>query len=170
MKTTNRNDFLEIGSIVKVHGTKGEVKVILSSKINFKEWAFLEIREKPVPFYLEGCKHQYEEEAFLKFEGVNEIEAASKLVGHKLLVAKKGFKKSKSGDVGESVLNYKIIDHNFGLLGVVEKLVENSMQSLIQTTYNSKELLIPAIEPILTDIDDDKQVVYVNIPEGLLEI
>ncbi len=93
MKTINRKDFVEIGSVVKAHGTKGELKVVLTREINFKDWAFLEIREKPVPFYIKSYKHLFEEEAFLKFEGINDLETASKLVGYNLLAPLKGLKK-----------------------------------------------------------------------------
>ncbi|MBC7384364.1 MAG: hypothetical protein H7296_15465 [Bacteroidia bacterium] len=169
MKTISRNDFVEIGSVVKIHGTKGELKVVLTRKINFKEWAFLQIRGKPVPFYIQQCKHNYEEEAFLKLEGIDQMDIASILVGYALLAPSAGLKKPEQ-KLDDSFLNYKIIDSKQGELGIVEALLEMPMQLLIKTTYRKQELLIPAINPILMEIDDEHKIIYVEMPDGLLEI
>ncbi|MFN5544734.1 MAG: hypothetical protein ACK49O_05890, partial [Bacteroidota bacterium] len=53
MKSINRTDFIEIGTVQKVHGTKGEIKLALSKQVLLKKWAFLEFQGKPVPFYIE---------------------------------------------------------------------------------------------------------------------
>ncbi len=170
MKSINRENFIEIGSIVKVHGTKGEVKVSLNQDTTFKEWAFLEIREKPVPFYIEGSKHSFEEEAFLKFKGVDDMESALQLVGYSLLSLKDGIKKSGTEFGNESIIHYQIMDSKLGFLGLVDHVIENPMQTLVQTTFNKKELLIPAIKPILIKIDDKKQIIFVDLPEGLIDL
>ncbi|MDP1725732.1 MAG: ribosome maturation factor RimM [Bacteroidota bacterium] len=170
MKTIGRKDFIEIGSVVKAHGTKGELKVVLNREINFKEWAFLEIREKPVPFYIKSCKHLFEEEAFIKFEGVNDLETASKLVGYNLLAPARGLKKAAPGLLDKSILKYELIDSKFGEIGIVEDVLEMPMQILIKTTFNGQELLIPAVEPIIQEINDKLQKIYLDLPEGLLKI
>ena len=170
MKSINKKDFIQIGSVLKVHGTKGELKVILNLDIEFNEWAFLEIREKPVPFYIESCKHQFQEEAFLKLREINTMEEASKYVGYAVLALKKSIKKAALNQLDDSILHYKIIDSKFGEMGIVDEIIEMPMQVLLKTTFNGQELLIPAVEPILTDITDKKKIVYIQMPEGLLDI
>ena len=170
MKTINRKDFIEIGSVVKVHGTKGELKVVLTREINFKEWAFLEIREKPVPFYIKSCKHLFEEEAFIKLDGINDLETAVKLVGYNLLAPIKGLKNAAPELIDKSIINYLLIDSKFGEIGKVVDLVEMPMQILIKTSYNNQELLIPAVEPIIKEINDKLHIIYLDLPEGLLNL
>jgi ribosomal 30S subunit maturation factor RimM len=40
---------------------------------------------------------------------------------------------------------------------------------LLKTTYQQHELLIPAVEAFIEDIDDRKKIIYLNLPEGLVQ-
>jgi len=100
---------------------------------------------------------------------VNTPDAASKLVGNLILMLGKPTK-AKKKDLNQSIIGYMILDETLGEIGPVEELMELPQQLLLQTHYNGKEVLIPAVEAIIVDIDDNKKVVKVNLPEGLLEM
>lgn len=168
MKSIDRKNFTVIGTIAKTHGTKGEFKILLDFPITLKEWVFVEIQQKPVPFFLEQIKQSFNEEAIIKLKGINSPEAGEKLVGFELLLPKKQVKSAGNLMVND-LIGYDLIDEHVGFIGTITMIEEFPKQLMLQTIYNGNTLLIPAIEPILQEINDDDQVVYIDLPEGYLE-
>jgi 16S rRNA processing protein RimM len=168
LKTINRKDFDIIGSVVKVHGNFGELKIQINSKEKIKEWAFLEIREKPVPFLLESFRHLNGNEYLIKFKNIDTVDAASDFVGYQLLLPlKKGAKRKQKVD--DDLIGFLLIDETHGEIGRVEELIEMPMQLLFKTTYKNNELLIPAVEPIIQWVDDETKEIGLDLPDGLLD-
>lgn len=168
MKSINRNDFTEVGTVLKTHGTKGELRLSLTHHVSFKQWAFLEFQGKPVPFYIEwtgGSK----EDPVLKLKGVDSPDAAQRLMGRTLLFPAKQVKRSKAAEVAE-VIGYKLIDETLGFIGLLEEIEELPQQTMLMTTLNGKQVLIPAVEEFIVDIDSEKQEVILDLPQGLLDI
>ena len=56
MKSIRREDFREAGTLAKVHGPKGELRFLPDYQLTLKEWVFLSIKGKPVPFFIESVK------------------------------------------------------------------------------------------------------------------
>lgn len=168
MKSINRNDFIEIGTITRVHGTRGELKTALLGTYTFKEWAFLEIKGKPVPFLITSVIGSADE-PILKLEGIDSPDQASRFLGMAVLKLGKG-SKAKGKKLDDSIVGYAIMDEERGLIGTVEDVMELPQQLLLQTQYNGTELLIPAVDEIILSIDDKKKVIQVNLPDGILDI
>jgi 16S rRNA processing protein RimM len=169
LKTIQRKDFIEVGSVVKVHGTKGELKIALTREIKLKEWAFLEFRGKPVPFYIESTKADLVDEVILKLQGIGSIELANPLIGAILLLPKQQVKKEDLSD-DWNLDGYIVKDMQAGILGKVEEVIEYPYQSLAKVIYNEQEILIPLVDEIIVEINDKKKELSVNLPEGLLHI
>ena len=168
LKTINRKDFDVIGSVVKVHGNFGELKIQLNQKEKLKEWAFLEIREKPVPFLLESFRHLTGNEYLIKLKNIDKVDKAADFIGYHLMMPlKKGAKRKQKVD--DDLVGFLLIDENLGEIGRVEELIEMPMQLLFRTTYNNKELLIPAVEPIIQWVDDETKEIGLDLPDGLLD-
>ena len=84
IKSIARKDFIQAGSVDKTHGTKGELRISLTTDKSFKEWAFLEIQGKPVPFYIQSLQPTFDDGALLKLRDINSVEKASEFVGRTL--------------------------------------------------------------------------------------
>ncbi len=167
MKSINRKDFTTIGFITKTHGTKGELKVTFDFPIKLKEWIFVELQQKPVPFFLEQVKQSFQEEAIIKLKGINTPETAEKLSGLTLLLPKKQIKAAGSLLVND-IVGYDLIDDNLGYIGKIVAIEEYPKQIMLVTTFKENSILIPAVEPILQEINDDDEVVYLQLPDGFL--
>ncbi|MDZ4666577.1 MAG: hypothetical protein SGJ00_01720 [bacterium] len=169
MKTIQRKDFTEVGSVVKVHGNKGELKFRLSREIKIKEWAFLEFRGKPVPFYIEHTKAEFAGDMVMKLGGINSVDAAANYIGKVLLLPNKSVK--KEAVVDEWAINgFMAVDGKLGELGMVEEVIEYPYQSLARIVFNNRDLLIPLVGEIIIEIDDKKKILRVQLPEGLIDI
>ncbi len=169
MKTIKRKDFTEVGSAVKVHGTKGELKFNLTQVIKIKEWAFLEFRGKPVPFYIEQVKAELHDEVILKLRGIESVEAASAYVGRNLLLPNKLVKKS-STVAALDLVGYTLLDIHLGEIGKVKEVVENQFQSLLIVEHPSGEKMVPLVEELIKGIDEENLILHMELPEGLLDI
>lgn len=165
MKSVHINDFVRVGTVIKTHGTQGELRLQTSHKLS--KWAFLEIQGKPVPFKVDRFQMTHDDEALVKFADVDNVEKAASLNGYAVLVSQN--KKKKEKKLNDSVVGYTLMDHTLGDIGQVEEMVEMPMQLLLKTTYRQQELLIPAVEAFIEDIDDRKKMIYVNLPEGLVQ-
>jgi len=165
MKSINRKDFIAVGSVSRTHGTRGELRLDLNSQTDFNEWAFLEIQGKPVPFYIESVAGT-EDAPIIKLEGIDSMDEAAKLAGLAYLIPGKE-RKSKAD---ASLIGYQLHDEEAGDLGLLEELVELPQQLFLKTTFNGKELLIPAVEDFIIDINKRKKIISLQLPEGLLDM
>jgi 16S rRNA processing protein RimM len=169
LKTIQRKDFLEVGSAVKVHGTKGELKFNLTQSFTLKDWAFLEFRGKPVPFYIDYTKAEFADEIIIKLSGIDTIEQANNLIGKLLLLPSKQVKNVKNTD-DWTLAGYLMIDQKQGVLGTIVGVIENTYQSLALLNFNERELMVPLVEEIVLEINDKKKEVLVDLPDGLLTL
>lgn len=168
MKSIARKDFIAAGTVDKTHGTKGELRITLSIDKPFKEWAFLEIQGKPVPFYIESIQPTFDDGALLRLQDIDSVEKASGYIGYTLL-APRG-KRKKEVYAEDDFTGFKLIDEKLGEIGEVEALEEYPNQLLIKTRFNGEEVLIPAVEAFIREINEEEQIIYLQLPEGLLEI
>jgi 16S rRNA processing protein RimM len=168
MKSISRADFIDIGTVQKSHGTKGEVKLIINENVQLKKWAFLEFQGKPVPFYIEHISGS-KEEPIIKLEGIESPAISQQLQGKNVLYPANLIKTGKAKKVG-TVIGYRLIDRFFGEIGVLEAIQELPHQTMLVCHYKGKEVLIPAVDDFIMDIDSRKKTVLMNLPEGFLEI
>ena len=166
MKSIHRKDFIVVGVVEKAHGTKGELKFSFEQKIQLKEWVFIEINEKPVPFFIQSVSQN---QTIIKLEGIDTPDEAERFVNSNILLpANQTKNRTRSVDV--NVMGYLIIDETQGELGEVQEIEEMPQQILLHTTFRGKQLLIPAVDEFITEINDKKKVIYLSLPEGLIEL
>jgi len=163
---------IEIGRITKTHKYSGEVKSVFSEDhikdINIKEPVFLEINEKPVPFFIESFEIVDSDIAIIKFEDINSEEKALELVNCNLLVPTK--KKNDQKDDFEGLKGYQVYDKKAGLIGRLNKIDDLPEQQMMQILHNNNEILVPVTEEIVLEINKDKKCIYIDLPDGLLDI
>jgi 16S rRNA processing protein RimM len=169
IKSIARRDFITIGTIDKTHGTKGEMRISITSGKPIKEWAFLEIQGKPVPFYVQSLHATFDDDALLKLKDVDSVESASAYVGMTILQLRG--KRSKSDlHAEDDFTGFTLFDVHLGPIGIVEAIEEYPNQLLIRTRYLGTEVLIPAVEAFITEIDETKRTIFLQLPDGLLAI
>jgi len=55
-------------------------------------------------------------------------------------------------------------------IGVVVDVVENSSQNLFVVEKGDQEFLIPAVDAFIKGIDSNEKIIYLELPEGLLDL
>jgi len=167
MKSIQLKDFIIVGSVLKSHGTIGELRLESNQKLKQKEWVMIEINQKPVPFFMEQCRELVPNEYLVKLRDYNNIEDIQKFISRNILYYSTKAIKSKK-QIDESILGYTLIDLDRGELGILQDILEMPGQLMFQTTFNFSELLIPAVNDFIDEVDHEKQLIYLKLPEGLI--
>jgi 16S rRNA processing protein RimM len=105
----------------------------------------------------------------VKLEGISAKEAARVLVKKEVWLDESDFKKFAAASSPVSFLGFTIINHDEEL-GEICEVIEQPHQLLCKIFLDNKEALIPIHEDSLEKIDKKNRKLYVNLPEGLLEI
>jgi 16S rRNA processing protein RimM len=64
----------------------------------------------------------------------------------------------------------EVIDQQQGVLGRVVGMFATPAHDILEVDGPAGEVLIPAIEPFLVQLDRDKGQLHVNLPEGLVPV
>lgn len=162
-----------LGRVTRPHGLKGALKVRLAEgiipQIGIEEPVFILLQGGPVPFFVAERPHVNGGSLVLKLEGIDTIEAAEKFTGKEIHIApEKLLTEEKTGL--HVLVGYAVTDVNLGSIGAVSGVMELPYQSVLEVEHRGKQLLIPAIEPIIRAIDAKGKRLTVETPEGLVDL
>ncbi len=167
-------DCFRIGTVLKTKGLKGELNIYVDfdgiEDITFTT-VFIETAGKLVPYFVESIKYLQKNAAYLFLEDVDTIEKASLLSRKDIYLPNKlKPKKKKSEFTLLDLVGFTAIDENEGELGKITDVHEYPQQLLAAVTYKNCEVLFPLNEETVKSIDVVKEIVMVDLPDGLLEI
>jgi 16S rRNA processing protein RimM len=163
-----------IGKIVATFGLQGEMIIAhqLGKKTSLKGLTaiFLEKgRNEMLPYFIESCKIKSADELYIKLEGISTREAAQKLAQKEVWLLEEDFHKYAAKSSAISLLGYHMIQEGNDL-GEILEIIEQPHQLLCRIDLEGKEALIPVHADFLEKIDKKKKMVFVNLPEGLLDV
>jgi 16S rRNA processing protein RimM len=168
------NSFRNIGKLVASFGLKGELILLhhLGKKTSLQGLEILFLEEKKddlIPYFIESAKIKNETELYLKLEGIDTKEAAQKMVKKEVWLPEDVFDKYAGKSAPISFVGFHLIDAGNDI-GEILEVFEQPHQVLCRIDLEGKEALIPIHEETLEKIDKKKKLVYVKLPEGLLDI
>jgi 16S rRNA processing protein RimM len=68
------------------------------------------------------------------------------------------------------VIGYSVQDAIHGDVGKITGVIDTTAQALLEVDFDSKEILIPITDAIITEVDRENKIVKVTTPEGLIDI
>ena len=163
-----------LGRITKVSGYEGAVAIKLEKSfidnIPEMESVFLEVEGRPVPFFISGMDYTGADILKLRFEGYNTGEKISEFTGCRVFLTSVSNSKRREED-NPDMIGYLVYVQDNKLLGSISEVLPNSGQWLINVvSLNRKNILIPFHEDFIVSIDKKKQIIVMDIPEGLIDI
>lgn len=163
-----------IGHIIKTHGLKGEVTLRFDnaeiSSISDLKYFLLDINHKIIPFFIDSIIF-YTNKAFVLFQDVNTLEAATCLVGKDVYLPVELFPEHIKNDFYlHEIIGYHVFDEKKGEIGLVNDILEYPIQSLIRIIKDDKEILIPVHNDIIKKVDDKIKKILIKAPEGLIDM
>ena len=168
------NNYFKIGRLAGTFGTNGQLVLehSLGKKTSLKglENIFIEqIENSFLPYYIESAKIKNDREVYLKLEGVSSKEAARHLIKNEVWLAENDFKKLAAIAAPISLLGFMIINEKKEIGEVIE-VIEQPHQVLCKILIDNKEALLPLHEQTLEKIDKKNRRLFLNLPQGLLDI
>ncbi len=167
------DDYFSIGYISKTRGLKGELQLYLEveNPQDYKnmESLFLEINQKPVPFFVEKLLIN-KNIVYIYVEDIDHIDKAKTLVGKAAYVHIKNKPKNTNEDSHKALIGFTVIDEQLGELGVINAIQELPSQLIANMMYQNKEVLFPLNDQFVTSINKKSKIINVDLPEGLLDI
>lgn len=168
-----REDVYRIGQLAKPHGIKGEVAFNFTDDIFDRteecDYLICLIDGILVPFFIEEYRFKSDTVALIKFEGVDSAEQARRFTNIEVFYPTK-YAEENDDLAWSYFVGFQIIDEKEGILGEIEFVDESTINTLfVINRPNGEELLIPAQEAFITDMDHKKRTITMNLPEGMVE-
>lgn len=165
---------LRIGKIVATHGLNGSL--IMTHIVGHSKWLkkddvlFVEMNKgSQIPYFLTQVKASGQDEYTVNVEDIATVEAARRLVGKSVYV-KEDILAKHAQDSPLLWIGFKVTDQVHGELGAIEDIMQSPGQWLAKLTYKGKEVLLPLIEETVKQIDLQRKIIKMDLPEGLLEV
>ena len=170
-----KEDCFYLGKIVKKYSFKGEVLAKLDTDqpelYENLDAIFLELRGSLVPFFIEDLQLHKSELLRIKFEDVDtEVDADSLLKSGLYLPLDLLPKLEGNKFYFHEVLGFKVIDKNFGDVGILKAINDSTAQSLFVIDREGTEILIPMNDDFIKEVNRKNKTILVAAPEGLIDL
>jgi len=168
------NSNILLGRITKISGYEGTVAVRLEKSfienIPPMESVFLEIDGRPVPFFISGYDYSGADILKLSFEGYESVEKISEFTGCRVFLTSADNGEPDNEDISY-LTGYAVLNTDNVIIGEISGVIQNPGQWLLSVNSPAnKEILIPFHEDFIVMIDDDKRIMQMDIPDGLIEL
>lgn len=168
-------EVFKIGQFAKPHGIKGELSLVTNSDVlddAEDPYVVCEMDGILVPFFVEEYRYKTDSVILLKLEDVNSEQDARMFVNKEVFYPLDAVDEDDLvGDMTwDSFVGYTVTDERKGYLGVVTDVDETTINVLLRVDHEGEEILIPAVEELITDADHQARHLTVSLPEGLLDL
>ena len=168
------DDCFKLGHIVKKHGLKGELSILLDvdypEDYTELESVFVEVNKQLVPFFIEYLQLNGHR-GIVKFEDIDDLPSAERLLKADLYLPVESLPKLGEGQFYyHEVLGYRVLDKSLGEIGAIDQVYEFPTQDLIGVTHKEKEVLIPINDQIIIAVNHELKQMQVDLPDGLLDV
>lgn len=168
-------ELLEVGKIVNTHGLKGEVKIVTWTDYpdDFENLEHLYIKRKTgdETLSIDGIKYQ-KNNIIVRLKEIKDINEAEK---YKNLVVYAD--RAELGELPDGVhyivdlIGLEVVDEDGNKIGILADVFNTGANDIYDVKREgAKNLLIPAIDEVVLNIDTENGKITVRIPEGLDEI
>lgn len=172
--------WIEIGHTKKTHGVQGWLRLHIEPEyledLLQSEAVFLGIQGQKVPYFID-C-FDTKNELLVKFEDIDSRESAVELSGKPLFLRPQDLlpEEERTFVVEEEELQYAFLEgftlltEEYGTIGEIIEVLEFPQQEMAILEKDGKELLIPLNEDFILSIDEAQQQVWMDLPEGLINL
>lgn len=163
-----------IGKFTRTHGVQGEMALAFTDDVFDRvdcPYLVCSMDGILVPFFIEEYRFKSNSVALIKFERIDTSEAAAIFTNKEVYFPKSYAEQAEDGEYSwQYFIGFDTEDATHGHLGELVAVDESTVNTLfVVERDNGDELLIPAQEAFIEDIDHDARIIKFNLPEGLLD-
>jgi len=162
--------FLVVGNLRKPHGLQGEIlmDVITDFPERLKPGGIVYVGQNYEPLRIRK-KRNHKQAVLISFETINSIEDAQQFRNTPVYVLAENRPRLEHGEYyHHQIIGIQVISEN-QVIGYVSEILETGTNDVfvVQNKQNT-EILLPAIDPVIIDIDLDLNQMHVHLIPGLL--
>jgi 16S rRNA processing protein RimM len=170
-----REDLVKIGQFKKPHGVKGEITFTFTDdSFEDSECPFFicEIDGIFVPFRIVDYRFTSGATGMVHLKNLNSDNKVRFLSNKEIYFPKKYLVTKALDDsyTWNYFVGFTLIDEHNGKIGKIADIDESTLNTLFVVETDAGEILVPAVEEIITSVDESTRNLYVKLPEGLLEL
>ena len=168
--------FIAIGKIIGAHGIKGNLKIhsYAESLSPFEAGTSICVRNArgwEKNYHVKWVK-PHSKGILLAFKGVDDRNRAEELIGAELFIDRETLPELEAGTYYWSdLIGLSVFSKDEEYIGRIKAVLPTGGNDVyvVENVGNGrqKEVLIPALESVVLDVDLEKQVMIVDLPEGL---
>ena len=158
-----------IAQVLKSNGREGELLVgfvgMAPEDIDLEEPVFIEFDGLPVPFYFESFTPRGNTRVLVRLTGVRNLTDAEELVGRDVCAEDDLYE-----DEEEDLTGWTLLDADGTEVGTVTAHEDIPGNPCIWVETGHGEVLVPLREELVLHVDEQKETLRMEIPEGLLDL
>ncbi|MCS6917101.1 MAG: hypothetical protein RMK52_09140 [Chitinophagales bacterium] len=163
-----------VGRVNRAFGLKGHLRFYLLPPYRHRlpdtPVFFLTHRQTLLPFETEEFDVTPSGHGLLLLQGIRERTQAQQFVGQSLMVEASCLKAAPEVTGPAAWLGYNLHDEQVGPLGPLEDVLLLPQHALGLFRFREKEVLFPLHEHFLLGADHERRVLFVRLPDGLLDL
>lgn len=169
------DEVYKIGVLTKTHGISGELSLSFTDDVFDRvdaDYLICNMDGILVPFFMEEYRFRSDTTALVKFEDIDNEEQARRLVGAEVFFPKALAAQAEDQTYSWSYfIGFRVVEESHGDLGTIIGVDETTANVLFEIrSPQGKEILVPAHEEFIVDLDHDKGQMLLRLPEGLLSL
>lgn len=163
----NKDSLVCIGYISRPHSYNGEIQITLNRKVTLTkgDFLFFKIEGQFIPYPILRIKGKIDEPV-LQVNYISTFDQAKELSGIEIYTDSE----VQPEDSEISFIGYSVIEKNLGTIGTVKDILEMPQQLMIVVKYNGEDKYIPFVDEFIDYIAEENKEIWLNLPEGLLDI
>jgi 16S rRNA processing protein RimM len=164
-----------LGKILKPVGLDGKMMISLDVD-DPQQYAQLDaffamVGGNLVPFLITDLQLRPGKQAVVSLQDIDDPGQTDVLVGSEIFLPIEALPELNENQFYfHEIPGFLVIDSAFGEVGKVAQVLEYPKQALLQIFHNTKEVLIPVADEIITKVDKKNRIIYIAAPEGLIEM
>lgn len=173
MMSEEQADLLEVGVVNGTHGLRGDLKVRTlptgDLALPGARVVYIKNSEGSLTRYQAVRSTLHKQHILLRLSGLETLAAVEGLVGSSVWMAKDQLPELEEDQYYWSDLEgLTVIDRQHGNIGQVVGMFTTPAHDILEVDGPFGEVLVPAVDPFLIDIDRDSGQLHVDLPEGLV--
>jgi 16S rRNA processing protein RimM len=170
MKAMIVDPSLPIGKVIKTHGLRGHLKVLPYGET----FSTLSAEEKITANLPDGTSltltvaeiRPHQKTFLLISREIDSVEEAHHLVGAELCVPESRLPPTESNEFyWYQLIGLEVVDTEGQKLGTLEEIIETGSNDVYVVRRGREEILVPAIEEVVREVDLQRRLMTVDLPE-----
>lgn len=164
-----------IGRIGKPHGVDDEVSFHFDDDVFDRtdaEYLILDVDGILVPFFMDEYRFKNDETALVKFCDITTQDQARQLTGAEVYFPREHAEADDGQLSWAQIVGFSVRDaETRKVVGEIHSVDDSTINTLFElVTPEGDDLLIPATDELISDINTEERIIEMNLPEGLLSL